>query len=141
MIVHLQTSRMFVSSSSRNIEAGDESSLILFNGCRRLFDRKKYRHERYSLRRVEAGLGAAPRAEEDTSCGLSCDSLDMDTVSQVAQGNIFSRQQIFLQETRKHFASCLTPARDNIVKVICQTGVHWCRFTAAVTLITSYNLL
>ena len=138
MIVHFQTLRRFVSSSCTN---GNEASLIILNGCRRLFDRKKYRHERYSLRRVEAGLGPAPRAEEDTSCGLSCDSLDMETVSQVSQVNIFSRQQIFLQETRKHFVSCLTPARDNIVKVICQTGVHWCRFTAAVTLITSYNHL
>ena len=138
MIVHLQTSQRSLSSSSRNIEASNEASLILFNLVRRLFDRKKHRHDRYSLRRVEAGLGPAPRAEEDTSCGLSCDSLDMDTVSQVSQVNIFQQTaNIFTGNTKK----CLTLARDNIVKIICQTGVHWYRFTAAVPLITSYNLL
>ena len=50
---------------------------------RRLFDRKKYRQDRFSLRKVDKSIGTeSPESRMSSQFDLSCDSLD--SVSQLS---------------------------------------------------------
>ena len=86
---------------------------------RRLFDRKKYRQERFSLRKVDKSIGTetqqTPEDNMSSNFGMSCDSLD--SVSQLSLADS-TNADIYKCVSSDNIPSALTHHGDS--QLVCE---------------------